>query len=58
MVGETVGVLEDTAANHKTIYFWVFLMQSFGMVFVFDVAVDDQLGFWADFISEFDDFGD
>lgn len=56
MVGEAVGVLEDTAANHKTIYFWVFLMQFFGMVFVFDVAVDDQLSLWANLVSEFDDF--
>ena len=28
------------------------------MRFVLDVAVDDELGFWADFFAEGEDFGD
>ena len=41
MVGETKRILEDAAANHKTVDFWKFFIKFHGVSFVFYVAIDD-----------------
>lgn len=55
-VGEAVGVFEDTTANHKTVERGIFLGKLHGGGAVFDVAVDEELGFWGVSVAEVDDF--
>ena len=58
MVGETVRVLEDAAADHKAVDLGIFGMECEGVGFVFDVAIDDKLGVGADLAAKFDNIGD
>lgn len=47
MASEAVGVLEDAAANHETVYFGVFVVKFLDVSEIFDVAVHDEDGFRA-----------
>jgi len=58
VVGETVRVLEDAAADHEAVDLGVFGVECEGVGFVFDVAIDDKLGVGADLAAKFDNIGD
>ena len=58
MVGETVRVFENAAANHEAVNFGVFLVEFLGVGFGFDVAVDDEFSVGTNLASESDDFWD
>ena len=52
MVGETVWILEDAAADHKAIDFRILSMKFQSVGFIFDVAVDDEFGFGTNLVAK------
>ena len=58
MGGEAVWVFENAAADHEAVDLGVFLVEFEGVLFRFDVAIDDEFGFGADLVAEFDNFRD
>ena len=58
MISETVWILEDATTNHKTVYCWIFGMESESVSFVFDIPIDDELGVWAYLVTKCDDVRD
>jgi len=51
VIREAIRIFKNTTSNHKTVYFGIFLMKFKGVFAIFDVAIDDELSFWADFVS-------
>lgn len=52
MVGETVGIFENAAANHETVNIGVVLMKSESGRFGLNIAVNDEFGLRAKLVAE------
>ncbi len=58
MVGEAVGIFEDSATDHEAVCLGVFFVEGEGGGFGFDVAVDDEFGLGADLFTKFENIWD
>ena len=52
MVGETIGIFENAAADHESVNIGVVLMKGESGGFGFDIAVNDEFGLGAKLVAE------